>query len=75
MKYILILIIFFISSCTTNSTNVLCPCQVSEIQEHTRPDGYRITVKSIDYKPSIFAGPRYFSFYTTHLYNIGDTIK
>lgn len=82
MKYILILILTLsLYSCDYNPESTVCPCTVYSINKKYEVDGrqiYAVKVNTIDYP--IYEGTSdgcigQFSFNTTHLYNIGDTIK
>jgi major membrane immunogen (membrane-anchored lipoprotein) len=72
MKKLLLLTIVLLSSCTskhTANTDSICPCTVTTVSQLKNGE-YYVTFKDSDeeYQSS-------FSFYTRHLYNIGDTIK
>jgi hypothetical protein len=74
MKKLLLLltIIVLLSSCTSQhnaNTDSICPCTVTTVSQ-VKSGRYYVTFKDSDKEHQSS-----FSFYTRHLYNIGDTIK
>ena len=71
-KLLLLTIIVLLSSCTYTyraETDSICPCTVKTVSQ-VKSGRYYVTFKDSDKENSSS-----FSFYTRHLYNIGDTIK
>jgi hypothetical protein len=71
-KLLLLTIIVLLSSCTYThraETDSMCPCIVKTVSQ-LKTGLYHVTFKDSDKEH-----PSAFSFYTRHLYNIGDTIK
>lgn len=80
MKYITLITLLILFSCEVKHTSVVCPCNVTEVRVSSdnfqKSNMYRITVRggSTGNYGETTAYPS-FTFYSEHLYDIGDTIK
>lgn len=85
MKYLLIAAVLLLSSCTgifNAMTQVTCPCTVVSVEKVDSAElvenfikpypRYYIVIVPTDYKVNLEES---IGFYTTHLHQVGDTIK